>query len=159
MTERKILEQHIKDHQEAIDKAKAEIAALDNPKPRHGDYGLRPNESGDMKLRLFTIPDKKHPSAVTHHYYNGTAGCEADEKERYNIFGNIFDDLTELAKPLDEFKADYEHVSPPQKLHVRIDEDRIWFMLCGNNFTVSMNKAKEISMKLRRVIRTAEDAT
>ncbi len=99
MEERKILKQSIAEHQAAIDRASKELANLDKPELRQGDYGYMQGVprlfSFDYRGELRTAISKtdKHPFDIS-------------PLLEYTILGNIFDDLKRNSEDLIEFYVD-----------------------------------------------------
>ena len=105
-TDRKIAEQHIKDAQEALDKAKKDLAKLDKPKLRFGDYGI--DKDGTMLTVGLTLGNNRYKFTV---YDETLCPCGYVDGNRVmtrpNIkwLGNIFADLAAISEPLEEFKT------------------------------------------------------
>ena len=100
MNPKKILIKSIKDHQAAIDKATADLAALDKPELRHGDYGYV--EQGQKSPRLYTLANNGELEWSSKTIKMGRSGPNPE----INITGNIFDDLARNSVDLKEFKVD-----------------------------------------------------
>jgi len=100
-TDRKIAEQHIKDAQEALDKAKKDLAKLDKPKLRHGDYGFWSPGPLNKRIPFLFIKNVTGSNALTADPLSDWVMIDADKK---TILGNIFDDLAAISEPLEEFK-------------------------------------------------------
>lgn len=79
------------------------LAELDKPKLRHGDYGYSPKKHP----RLFTSDHSD--GGFKHHFPEGTGSVVAYPAFRYNILGNIFDDMKRNSEDLGEFQIELAH--------------------------------------------------
>jgi len=101
MEAREILKQSIHDHQDAIDKAKKELAELDKPKLRHGDYGLwdcYPEEYVAIKtkggLSWFS------GASFLSHPETDCGVVDYNNLHHFTRLGNIFDELKRYREEL-----------------------------------------------------------
>lgn len=153
MSERKILEKLIADGEDA----KKKLEVLDGPKLRHGDcFG----DEFSCLVVLRVLGEEKWDFR----HKDGSGGgsdlrSEADmlvHIGKLPWLGNIFDDLKELAEPLRKFIVT-EHEGRNRSVSVGIVHDAIEIVTSRvPRFT--LKEAKDASMKLRRVIRTVENA-
>ncbi len=125
------------------------LAEAEKPEWKDGDYGLAIQKRGaDSGVRSFIFVGGSI-------YYNTRTYDEESVLSDRNYYdyvrlGNIFDDLKELLKPLYYFKADvHEYKFEPNFAQVPIQ-------IAGNWCT--LEEAKEICMKIRRLLHTAEQA-
>ncbi len=158
------IEQNQADRQRLIDegnKLNAELANLDKPKLRHGDYGY--GEAKWPRLTLKADSDKMFSA--------GNNCCEAEKDEYQNhptiILGNIFDDLKRNSEDLEEFEVKSKRTSGKFRAKLQsVDkygatqplgatpELIMWLETeCGH---VSIEEAAEIHQKLGQLIATAK---
>lgn len=144
MSTRKILETTITEAQAVLDKATADLKALDKPKLRHGDYGIHSHS--------YPNPFVCSQSNIRNdlEYLNEYGLVEGLSLAKPKVLGNIFADLKAISEDLDRFSFDihsYYYNSDDGMRHNPIH-------IAGNWHTVE--EAEEISLKLRRVIATAK---
>lgn len=105
------LSQTIKRLERDLDRAKQELAQLaemDKPKLRHGDYGY--TRAGGGKPRFFTqswVDGENQEGKMQwcdDEAWHGTGDCL--EIKSFIITGNLVDDLERNAEPLEEFELD-----------------------------------------------------
>ena len=144
MNEREILKQSIKDIQRDLDKAKAELTALDKPELRHGDYGY--TESGQQRLFV------NHNGEIEHYDPDDRRSCNNNYYSDYTILGNIFDDLERNAEDLESFEVDGArfYISPLNNSMIRFSLSN------GDERSFSEEEIIEILQKLGRLRATAK---
>ncbi len=92
---------------ETINKLKAEIAAAEKPKLRHGDYGYDVGGKPCAAMRYYDDPGKKLRAVSTTCIH--TVDCsEHTECVPKTVIGNIFDDLKAMKEDLTEFEIERE---------------------------------------------------
>ncbi len=130
----------IKHFSELLATAEAELAAMDKPELKHGDYGYN---RGGQRILLTEIGDVLKSSTPL----SGECYSPKRTDQSYVILDNIFDDLADV-EPLEEFE-----VEDGYPLKVRVDGTNIQFII--NNRLTSTNNlktSKEIHHNLGRVI-------
>ena len=113
-------------HQADIDKAEKELAELEKPELRHGDYGLH-GKGGDNWIK---IQNKLH--YIGNDNYFGDCGI-AESAYAPNKVGNLIADLKSLSEPLAEFELSTGQLSAvkcfwgsdPDILNIRQGNDLI----------------------------------
>lgn len=158
MTEKEKLEAQIEQNQAdqkalvaECDLIKAKLAVLAKPELRHGDYGY--DYQGALCMTLYSADKQGLREMGWANFHDNTSSSERQRPD--NKIGNIFDDLKELAEPLKTIKMGDVHgddveVSINNTGKIAITTNRkTWVLL-------TLDQAKDFSMKLRRVIRTAE---
>lgn len=139
--------QHLSDYKRIVTAVEMELVAFEaelaeaKPKLRHGDYayasdGGAPRLYINMKGGIVWCDDEK---IVDSRICGGNI-----------ILGNIFDDLTALAKPLKEFTLDETFLSGC------IAHGKICLIDSKTQSIIPLAKARELVMYLRRLIHTAE---
>ena len=154
MNEREIAEKMIKEGKEMLDRGKmmitnaeAELAELDKPKLRHGDY------FGDGLTRLVVLEAYDQEGVWNFIHKDGSCDHRSEKEVLSHIgklphLGNIFDDLAEMVKPLNEFKTDVHTYRIDKKMaHSPI-------YMAGNWHTIP--EVEEHIRKLGRLIATAK---
>lgn len=124
------------------------------PELRHGDYGLDDSNTPCLSLYSSTQGGLREMGPACFHDNCGSNATQRPD----NKFGNIFDELKELVEPLDVFNEMDLRFSIKQ-----IDgENYLRIMACADDdvitYDIEMEKAKQIPMKILRLIRTAENA-
>ncbi len=153
--ERKIIEGQINDHQEAIDKAKEKLKALDEPKLEQGDYNI---EQGLIAHMIAPM----HPRQ-THLAWRNKDGLipgEYLETTKLKKDGNFYDHLQRLSEPLEEFEKQVhgdnifgakQVYDNKIRLKIRTDGSDDWKVATG-----TLPEIKEIIDDLTRVYHTAK---
>ncbi len=152
--------QHLSDYKRIVTAVEMELAAFEAAlqdgltKPlRHGDYGV--DGDGPFFLWENTYLWTKEYERTNNRCLSRSLNKKGNNSQlrvwASQILGNIFDDLTELAKPLLSFQADvhtysFDFLNLPQTP----------IQVAGNWHTEK--EAEEISMKIQRVIYTAKQA-
>lgn len=160
MNEKQILERSISEHQSAIDKAKSELAALDKPELRHGDYGY-----GAIAGDAFIV-NGNYLNAEMLTVYNRPLFQNPKDGHWHRILplGNIFDDLASLAEPLEEFEVrdgNAYHLVMKLLLEGRM-KDTIYVQLLSSGgstkeyFHMDIGRATKIHRKLGQLLATAK---
>ena len=144
MSERKILEKLIEDGKDAEKK----LAELDEPKLRHGDYGVyirgeinygfHVDESGVLRFKA----GYGHATQPIH------------ETARIVRLGNIFADLTELAKPLEMVEVDD---GANGFVHVKLCDNNIILSCSRSVWFKSTDQFDDFIMQCRRLKLTVEN--
>jgi hypothetical protein len=142
MSEKQIILDQIKDHQQAIDKAKTELDALDKPQ-REGDYGYSENNHPRINFRnggLFNSDGKIYSPMSADQIIKPT--------------GNIFDDLARNSKDLEEFQVNADNVMSGFK--AKIDSDgRIDMGGTRDTWHFLPSQAQEVHDNLGQLLATA----
>ena len=128
-----------KDFEDEIAAREAELVQAVNPGLQQGDYGDGPAGPW-LRVHGRTWWDTKRPTGPSHH--------DADVFIPYRQ-GNHFRDREALSKPLTHFKADVHQY----KFNFKEFPDAP-IQIAGNWHT--LKDAKQISLDIQRVIRTAE---
>ena len=145
---RKILEQSIADHENAIFKAKADLEALDKPVLKHGmitnrrNYCIALHVLVDGKIRSFGSSGENVPQT-----------CKGHSSYRV-VAESVFDDLKALQEPLREFKV-VALGCDCSGVKMKIVNDRI-SIATNSCYEYDDDKIQEISRNLRRLIFTAQ---
>lgn len=158
--EREIIEGQINDHQEAIDKAKLELKALDEPKLEHGDYGIevscndnaiviKPNLKWPDEVKLIAIDKRGNWNYVDTDY----------GKLKFNK-GNIFTDLSRLSEPLEQFRVKDRRDSNLARF--KVDGGLLKIFAEDRNCIISVfldinKEAQELYDNLGRLLHTARN--
>lgn len=137
--------------------AKSALAALDKPRLRHGDVYV----TGSFVAIVRRESDGKW--TVTHKDGSRRTTDESEMLNHVKDFLYIFnlDDLKELGKELSKFKFepnDKSHDAQPVTVKRVIIDNSLCVVFGDHDWWTHMNlaEAKDFSMKLRRVIITAE---
>lgn len=148
--EREILEQSIKEHQTAIDKAQKELKDLDKPvKLRHGDYGYAKKNGVSIIFVKICGEPRYYTGGVNGLWSNLVAEKEFDTPP----LGNIFDDLERNSKDLWDFT---KKTAAGGKLQVRITfVGQIEFSIRQYTATAFLDESIEIQQLLSRLNATA----
>lgn len=126
----------------------SELAALDKPELRHGDYG-------------FYEDSLKIPCLAVQPYVEGTPKVYFEDgsfSENTNISNpkNIFDDLASLAEPLEIWTSD-KSMGSERQIRMQIEDDgTIWFGTHGYGGFYVLETIAEIHRNLGRLIATAK---
>ena len=153
MNTRNKLEKTVEDLQSKLTKTQQEIAELDEPKPKHGDYGTRPENTYFVCIQS-NIRGKLE-------YANECGLVEGCELIRPLILGNIFDDLKRnqsvKCEGLREFTVDSSIYDNSISFGFSAQKEHpIWLtMRLGDNshvMHVTSAGATEIYQKLGQVI-------
>lgn len=156
MNEREILQESIGSHQNAIDKAQAELAELDKPdkpKLRHGDYGY--DKSGK-----FTLVCKEAEGVLRAGREEGFLECmpieNLDSHLPETILGNIFDDLKRNSEDLKKFTV-YGDNDPEDNAVFKAEYDgtHIWLASTTDGAYFEVADIVRIHQKLGQLIATA----
>ena len=166
-TEREIAEQMIKDAEKLIAEAKAKLAELDKPEPlMHGDYGFSKCGDACMSLKLHDGNGNTIGEGRAGDRYAYTVLFSSDDNENFLIktkLGNIFDDLAELAEPLEKYSmGGSEHpfhstikvglsVDPEDAVFIRIEEEG-----CRNMCRLKLDNFEIFCKNGLRIIATAK---
>ena len=142
MNSKQILQDSIVAHQQAIDKAQAELKALDKPKLRHGDYGFG-HIAGDPRLIAGSDP-----------CIYGVSGSPNTASNFDIKLGNIFDDLAAIAEPLEEFKTKERRSFYSITCKVRNDDFIRMEDTNGDSIEISCDDLHDFILNLRRLENT-----
>ena len=149
VSERQILEQNMKSHQEAINEAKAKLAELDKPKVKHGDYGY------DGSGQTICVEKEKSGSNIHIKHRNGFgctwSGVDHLDVVGYTVMGNIFDDLKRYSEDLTEFTMEDDN---GDKMAFEIDMAVISLDFEELLNDLTFDKALEMGQKLIRMAYT-----
>jgi len=153
MTEKEIAEKMIRDGKEAlasalamIASAEAELAEIDKPKLRHGDYGYSQKEKP-----CIMIADWDDDVLFCG---NRSMGKKGQITSRCSvILGNIFDDLKAMAEPLEEFDIRCT-ANKRDIISAHFDGEHI--QMSNNYDYLEIGQAEEFHQKLGRLIATAK---
>jgi len=162
MEHKEILLQTIKESKEAIDKAERELAELERPKLRHGDYGLH----DDDRNGWLTLERNNQLELFGDNTGSGmpveTIGDISESGKPYRL-GNIFDDIKAKTEKLESFVAkSYDDTDNRLEFQPRCDSNgkTIIRLIATEGEDVSVvdytqDQAQEIADKLTRVVATA----
>ena len=156
MNEREILEQSIKEHKEAIGNAEKELAAINEPKLRHGELRIWTGGGHNGPFIVDLSDDECHCI-----WQDGDLRNRKNEKhilDSSTVISHIFDDLKRNSEDLDEFETGYLDGSCSDRVRVRIKNryfDHIELKVESSHFTEKLPKFIEIHQKLGQLIATA----
>ncbi len=151
MNTRNKLEKIVEDLQEKLTKTQQELAELDEPKLRHGDYGTRPENTYFVCIQS-NIRGKLE-------YANECGLVQDSDLTQPLISGNIFDDLKRNSEDLRDWhspEAEGKGVVQKESIIMRLKGPDIWLGTCGNSAWYTLDQATEIHQKLGRLIATAK---
>lgn len=104
MKTKEILNKTIKDAQAVIDKAKADMAELDKPKYRFGDYGT----AKVLGVKKVYIVNKQFKTSIASYPWADDWDMWSDtELTDINILGNFIDDIKRNEVDLDDFAVNW----------------------------------------------------
>ncbi len=142
----------ITNHQADIFKAEKELAELEKPELRHGDYKV--SKTGFVQ---FFVKESKTGQIRL---------CQEEDvlrggKEDYCIFddeglrdkGNFIADLKALSEPLEEFGIDN---GCGQFFHAEYNINGIWLNIKTSSAAYDIKEVEEIILNLRRLVATAK---
>ena len=152
---REILNKTIAESQAVLDKAKADLANLDKPKYRFGDYGTAEIIDGD---KIFII-NKQFKNSISNYQWLDEDNMWANrELSNIQIFGNCIDDLKRNQVDLKEFEVSGQYDKDDHKTLIckqnNYDDINIYIHTSSSNFTI--DQAIEIHKKLGQVIATKQ---
>ncbi len=155
---------HLSDATRELEEAeKAMEAKPEKLELQHGDYGI--DHVGDfcMTVQSHNGVGVKGPlrRVGTTYAYETDADFKAWTVK--TKFGNIFTEIEEMAKPLERFKfepKDKKHDAQPVTVKRVIIDDSLCVVFGDHDWGTHMDidEAKDFSMKLRRIIHTAEQS-
>ena len=133
-------EERLKDIAKAIEELRDQVAKVEKPKLRHGDFGL----SQDGSPRLI-VKEKVYDKGGVCGYTNGP-------DDYYTIFGNIFDLMKDWCKDLTEFEME----APATNVKVEARGSFVAFIDPSdrNEINVSSEKIEEFWRKLGQLVMT-----
>ena len=147
---KQILTDSIKAHEAAIAKAKSEIAELDKPKLRHGDYGL-----DLMGRRCMTINIQGEGLRQVSPTVAWSCANDRDFRPE-TILGNIFDDISSKSEKLEKFTVTGGFTSGGIK--AKFSRSCIDITLGrGQKHVFTLREAQEIADNLQKVINYARE--
>ena len=153
MNTKEILIQSMASHQQAIDKAKLDLEALDKPKFVHGDYGV--NDRG--AFRLFcnikgTVMALCENGIVRHDDPNSNGPKSIDDT--YTKLGHIFADMERNSKDMERNSKDLDKFdfigdeSGELKSYIKAGRGRIYIDMSGYRQSFNADEVIEIAKKL-----------
>jgi len=155
--EREILNKTITDTQAALDKAIADLANLDKPIFRFGDYGTATKNIDNKKINI--IYKQYESGSETSFPWNSDEECFSDDElSNIQIFGNCIDDMKRNQADLKEFEISGQYDKTDHKTLIcrqsNNDMINIYIHTGSSNFT--LDQAIEIYQKLGQVIATKQ---
>ena len=90
----------ITNYEADLAEAEKELAELEKPELKHGDYGIR---NIDKESCLIMDSRNNEGSLCIRTNDDNGGECVMPSKRNTNVLGNIFDDLKALSEPLEEF--------------------------------------------------------
>lgn len=154
MKTKEILNKTIKDAQAVIDKAKADMAELDKPKYRFGDYGTAKLNRNDQTIYIINGGDKSMPLTLLP-WMSDNEMYYAAEFADIHIVGNYIDDLKRNEVDLEGFEVTAKCAHDTEGFSAFIDGVvSINIGNIGDIWSYSLDQAIEIHQKLGQLIAT-----
>ncbi len=156
MTEKKILQDAIRDHKSAIDKAERELAKLDKestPALRHGDYGMYESGCFWVLLERDNILEVFGAAQGSGRLAEHIKSCLTSK------LGNIFNDLARNAEGLKEFEVSGQYDKEDRKTlksHIHKKNESIWLHINTGSSYFELDNATEIAHKILQEVATAK---
>jgi len=153
---REILNKTIAESQSVIDKAKADLAELDKPKYRFGDYGTAKTVEGD---KIFIINKQFKNSISNYHWLDEDNMWANRELTNIKILGNCFDDMKRNQVDLKEFEVFARGVDSINNEGFSAYIDGFASICLGNigdTWAYHLDQAIKIHQKLGQVIATKQ---
>lgn len=148
----------IKEHERSIkwltkfkESLQAQLEA-EKPKLRHGDYGI--TKEGHPRIALWQWTHSDTQGGRRRDY--SQLGIMGEEKE-FEVFGNIFDDLADMAEDLEEFELDYidgEDCMPHTEAKITSD-GKIEFRFLSATSKYELTQFKRLHRLSGRLLATA----
>ena len=147
--EREIAEKMIADAERMAKEGRDKLAALDKPELRHGDYGINSLGCGSIVIG-------NGIGAVDHREDGISYNLGKSQNGKYlrvgdSCLGNIFDDLKRNSEDLMEY-----YVHHPARFLIRLEKDKINFLMYSTEVDISIKQATELHQKLGQLIATAK---